>query len=84
LNISFGLDVARSAISYSARNAFFFSSQASPIKVTNETVGLVNGEMSSLDKLSMTAGASKFRPSSQFPQMPCMRKAYILEYHIPF
>jgi hypothetical protein len=83
LNISFGLDVARSAISYGARNAFFLSSQASPVEVTDKTVGLVNGEMSSLDKLSMTAGASKFRPPSQFPQMPPMGEACILKNHIP-
>jgi hypothetical protein len=62
LDIPFGFNVAGSATSYCARDAFLFPFQASTIKVTYHTIGLVNRQMGPLDELSMTAGASQFHP----------------------
>jgi hypothetical protein len=83
-NIPFGFDMTRSTTPYGTRNAFLFSSWASPVKVTNKTVGFVNGEMQPLNELSMARGATKPHSSPQLTQMPFMRKADILKYHIPF
>jgi len=84
LNVPFGFDVARSTFSHSTRNTFLPPSGSSLKKVTDETVGLVNGEVSSLDKLSMAGCASKIHTPSQLAQMSSMWKVYIFEYHIPF
>src|SRR3972149_7791471 len=84
LNVPFGFDVARGASSNGTRNAFLLPFWSSLIKVTDETIGFMNGEMQSLHKLSMASGASKVHPPSQFTQMSSMGKTYILKYHIPF
>jgi hypothetical protein len=83
-NVPFGFDVARSTFSHSTRNTFLLPSGASLKKVTDETVGFVNGEVSSLDKLSMAGCASKIHTPSQLAQMSSMWKVYIFKYHIPF
>jgi hypothetical protein len=83
-NVPFGFDVARGTSSHSTRETFLLPSWSSPIKVTNEAVGFVNGEVSSLDELSMASCAPKVHPPSQLPQMFSMGKVYILKYYIPF
>jgi hypothetical protein len=60
-NVPFGFDMARGTSSHSARETFLLPSGSSPIKVTNEAVGFMDGEVSSLNKLSMTSGTSKRR-----------------------
>lgn len=52
--------------------------------MTDKTVGFVNSEVGSLDKLSMAGCASKVHTPSQLAQMSPMGKANILKYHIPF
>jgi hypothetical protein len=42
LDISFRFDVARSAPSYSTRDAFVLSSKACPVEMADKTVSLVN------------------------------------------
>jgi hypothetical protein len=84
LDIPFGLDVARGTSSNSTRYTFLLPSWSSSIKMTDKTIGFVNSEVSSLDKLSMARGATKPYSSSQLTQVSSMRKADILEYHIPF
>jgi hypothetical protein len=83
-NVPFRFDVARGTSSHSTRYTFLFPSWAGSIKMTDETIGLVNSEVSSLYKLSMARGATKPYSSSQLTQMSSMRKADILKYHIPF
>jgi hypothetical protein len=83
-NVPFGLDVARGTSSNGARYTFLLPPWSSSIKMTDKTIGFVNSEVSSLDKLSMARGATKPYSSSQLTQMPSMRKADILKYHIPF
>ena len=83
-NVPFGFDVARSTFSHSTRNTLLLPLGSSLKKVTDETVGLVNGEVSSLDKLSMAGCASKIHTPSQLAQMPSMWKVHIFKYHIPF
>jgi hypothetical protein len=84
LNVPLGLNVARGTSSYSTGNAFLLPFGSSLIKMTDETVGFMNGEMQSLDKLGMASGAPKVHPPSQFTQMSPMGKTHILKYHIPF
>jgi len=76
--------VARGTSSHSTRYTFFLPSWTSLIKMTDKTIGFVNSEVSSLDKLSMARGATKPYSSSQFTQMSSMREADIFKYHIPF
>jgi hypothetical protein len=83
-NVPFGLDVARGTSSNSTRYTFLLPSWASSIKMTDKTIGFVNSEVSSLDKLSMARGATKPYSSSQLTQMSSMGKVYIFKYHIPF
>jgi len=83
-NVPFGLDVARGTSSNSTRYTFLLPSWSSSIKMTDKTIGFMNSEVSSLDKLSMAGGATKPYSSSQLTQMSSMRKADILKYHIPF
>src|SRR4030042_2572492 len=83
-NVPFGLDVARGTSSNSTRYTFLLPSCSSSIKMTDKTIGFVNSEVSSLDKLSMARGATKPYSSSQLTQMSSMREADILKYHIPF
>jgi hypothetical protein len=64
LDISFWLDMAGSTTSHRTRDALFLPSCTSPIKVANKTVSLMNREMGSLNKLSMTGGTSKPRSPS--------------------
>jgi len=64
LDISFWLDMAGSTTSHRTRDALLLPSRTSPIKVANKTVGLMDGEMGSLNKLSMTGGTSKPRSPS--------------------
>jgi len=59
LDISFRFDMTGGAASDSTGDTLFLSRLASPIKVTNKTIGLMNGKMGSLNKLSMTGGTSK-------------------------
>jgi len=83
-NVPFGLDVARGTSSDSTRYTFLLPSCSSSIKMTDKTIGFVNSEVSSLDKLSMARGAAKPYSSSQLTQMSSVREADILKYHIPF
>jgi hypothetical protein len=59
LDIPFWLNVTGITTSNGTRNTLFLPSWTSPVKVTNKTVGFVNGEMQSLNKLGMTRSASK-------------------------
>jgi hypothetical protein len=63
-DITFGLKVAGSTSPDGAREAILLTFWACLIVVTDETVGLVNGEVQSLDKLGVTRGTPKFHPSS--------------------
>jgi len=58
-DISFWLNMAGSTTSDSTGDTLFLSRLTSPIKMTNKTIGLMNGKMGSLNKLSMTGGTSK-------------------------
>jgi hypothetical protein len=82
LDIPFRFNVTGGATPYGTRNAFLLPSCASTVEMTDKTVSLVNGEVGSLNELGMTGRASRFHPPSQLAQMPSMRKAYILKYHI--
>jgi len=50
--------------------------------MADKTVGLMNGEVCSLDNLGMAGCAPKPHPPSQLTQMLSMGKVYILKYHI--
>jgi hypothetical protein len=83
-DVPFRLNMARGTTSYGARNTFFLLFfYASLIVMTDKTVGVVNGEVRSLDDLGVTRGAPKFNPPSQLTQMCSVREAHVLEYHIP-
>jgi hypothetical protein len=82
-DVPFGLDVARGATAYGTRDAFLFSSWSSLVVMTDETVGVMNGEVRALDDLGMAGGASKFHSPSQVAQMFFMREDHILVNHIP-
>jgi hypothetical protein len=64
-NIPFGLNVARSTTTHSTRNAFLLPPWASPVIMTGEAVGFVDGEVHSLNNLCVAGGASKFYSPSQ-------------------
>jgi hypothetical protein len=83
LNVSFGLDVTGGTSTYGARNAFLFPFGASFKIVTDKTVGLVNGEVHSLDNLGVAGGASQFHPPSELPQMFSVGEGHVLVNHIP-
>jgi hypothetical protein len=68
-NVSFGLNMTGGTTTDGARNTFLFPSLTSPVVMTDETIGFVNGEVGSLDELCMTGGASKFNSPSQLAQM---------------
>jgi hypothetical protein len=67
LNVPFGLDMAGGTPSNCARNALLFSFRTSLIIVTDETVDFMNGQVASLNKLSVTTGTPEIHPPSQFP-----------------
>jgi hypothetical protein len=83
-NVPFGFDMAGGTPSNSTGYTLLLPPWSSSIKMAGKTSGLVNSEVSSLDKLSMARGATKPYSSSQLTQMLSMRKADILKYHIPF
>jgi hypothetical protein len=83
-NVPFGLNVTRGAPSDSTRDAFLLSLLTRFVIMANKAVGLMDGEVGSLNNLCMAGGASKFYSPPQFSQMPSMGKVYIFKYHIPF
>jgi hypothetical protein len=84
LDVSFGFNMARGAAPHSAGDALLPSSRAGPIKVTDDAVGFMNGEVGSLDELSMTACASKSHPPFQFNEMAPVGESYIFKDHLSF
>jgi hypothetical protein len=82
-NIPFGFDMTRSTTPYSTGNALLLPSRTSLVIVADETVDSLNGEMGSLDELSVAARASKFNPPPQLSQMFSMGEGHILIDHIP-
>jgi hypothetical protein len=82
-NIPFGFDMTRSTTPYSTGNALLLPSRTSLVIVADETVDSLNGEMGSLDELSVAARASKFNPPPQLSQMFSMGESHILIDHIP-
>jgi hypothetical protein len=52
--------------------------------VTDNAVGFMNGEVGSLDELSMTACASQSHPPFQFNEMAPMGKSYIFKDYLSF
>jgi hypothetical protein len=52
--------------------------------VTDNAVGFMNGEVGSLDELSMTACASQSHPPFQFNEMAPMGESYIFKDHLSF
>jgi hypothetical protein len=81
INIPFGLNMTGLTPPHCTRDAFLFSSGTHPIKMTDETVGLMDSQMESLDKLGMTACTAKSHPPSQFSQMLPMREMDIFKDH---
>jgi hypothetical protein len=67
LNIPFGLDMTGRTPSDRTGYAFLFSFRASLVIVTDETVDFMNGQVASLNKLSVTTGTPEIHPPSQFP-----------------
>jgi hypothetical protein len=82
-NIPFGFDMTRSTTPYSTGNALLLPSRTSLVIVADEAVDSMNGEMGSLDELSVAACASKFNPPPQLSQMFSMGEGHILIDHIP-
>jgi hypothetical protein len=64
-DVPFWLDMAGSTTPDGARNALLLPFWTSLIIVADDAVGLMNGEMRSLDQLGMAACASKFHPPPQ-------------------
>jgi len=81
INVTFGLNVTGLATAHCTREAFLLSSGTHPIKMADEAVGLMDGQMESLDKLGMTACTTKSHPPSQFSQMLSMRETDIFKDH---
>jgi len=84
LNIPLRFNMAGGTTPYSTRNAFLLPSWASLVEMAGKTVGFMNGEVSSLDKLGVAGGAPKSHPPSQLAEMLSMGKIDIFKYHIPF
>jgi hypothetical protein len=64
LNIPFRFDMARSTPADRTRDTLFFSSRTRLVIMADETVDFMNGEVSSLNELSMAGSTSKFHPPS--------------------
>jgi hypothetical protein len=68
-DISFRLHVAGGTSSDGARNAVLLSLGASFVIVTDEAVDFMDGQVFSLNELSVTTGAAELHFPSQFSQM---------------
>jgi hypothetical protein len=67
LDIPFGLDMTGRTPSDCTGNALLFSFRTSVVIVTDETVDFMNGQVFSLNKLSVTTGTPEIHSPSQFP-----------------
>jgi hypothetical protein len=67
LDIPFGLDMTGRTPSDCTGNALLFSFWASLVVVTDKTVDFMNGQVFSLNKLSVTTGTPEIHSPSQFP-----------------
>jgi len=82
VDIAFGGDVAGGAPSNRTGDAVLLSFGTGLVIMADKTVGLMNGEMGSLDDLGMAGGAAEFHPPSEFLKMFSMGEGHILIDHI--
>jgi hypothetical protein len=68
-DISLRLHVAGGAPSDGARNTIFLSRGAGFVIVTDKAVDIMNGQVFSLNQLSVTTGAPEFHFPSQFAEV---------------
>jgi hypothetical protein len=64
VDIPFRFNMTGGTASYGTGNTLLLSLWTSFVIMTDETIDLMNREMSSLDELSMAGGAAEFHPSS--------------------
>lgn len=82
IDIALGFHMARDAASDRTGDAVLLPLRTCSIVMADEAIGLMDGEMFSLDELGMAGGAAKLHPSSQLLEMFSMGERYILVNHV--